>query len=322
MNDQKELYMLWNEYLKRSENYREFCEWWRKKEPVKSLNIDDSYRTCFGFLMKCRGNPNLWPVPNKFKRGKRFHIPETFGHFLDVHMFPFEEWWLWKKGELVQSSGRNPAPVVNILTVSGRESLEADIDYSIESLRMDNKREPLAIELKEHLLNSLEFRSGFGSHFLKINLDSPPQEIKAAFAEYLESKDVKRHYDTGFFSKEQYHIDNQRPSGNPRPDDLQDYLDAYDMWKEKVLPRKSGDPSGWNAIIQHFVPGAKVKNADECAKMFKKKHSRKPSFLELQEILEEEQKKFSNMGRKYKRYKENAVKIISNVEKGYFPGKY
>ena len=51
-------------------------------------------------------------------------------------------------------------------------------------------------------------------------------------------------------------------------------------------------------------------------------HGKKPGVLELQEMLDEEHKRYASLERKYKRYKEKAAKIISNVEMGYFPGEY
>ena len=291
MDDQKELYRLWYEYLKRSENYKEFCGWWRKREPVKSLNLNDSYKEYCKSYRKGKGHPHLLPVPKKFKSGERIHIPKKFGNFLDVHMFPFDDWWTWKKRALLESSSRDRGPVENLLEgYSG--NLETAIDYCIESLRASNNREPLAIELKEDLLHHLEITSLFGFCFLRINLDYPPQKIKAAFAEYLKSKDVKEKY-TSFTDRDDFCKNHQLHTGKPRLDDLQKYLDVYDMWKEKVQNKKRGDPGGWDQIIHHFEPNWDVNGDDRLSKL-----------------------------KVYQGYKLNAKNIISNTERGYFPGKY
>lgn len=47
-SNKKEIYRLWWEYLKRSEDYKEFCEWFREK----------------------RKNPDI-PIPDKFKSSKK-----------------------------------------------------------------------------------------------------------------------------------------------------------------------------------------------------------------------------------------------------------
>ena len=285
MDDQKELYRLWYEYLKRSENYKEFCEWWGKRKPVKSLSLNDSYKEYSESLRGGRGKPNLMLAPRKFKTGNCLHIPETFGNFLDVHLFPFEDWWIWK------SSRQKNLPVVNFVAGQSGSILEGWIDYCIKFLRKDNNREPSAIELKDELLRHLDNASRFGSPILMLNLSYPPKEVKAAFAEYLESKEVKEEY-YWTFSEDQFCIDYQRPSGKPRFEDLRQYLLVYDMWKEKVKNRKPGDPSGWAEIIRHFEP-----------------------HQEHNEDVQERR-------RVYLRYKQNAEKIISNTEKGHFPGDY
>ena len=300
MDDQKELYRLWYEYLKRSENYKEFCEWWRKREPVKSLNINDSYKEYCESYRKGKGRPDLLPVPRKFKTGNCLHIPETFRNLLDVHMFPFEDWWTWKKRELLESrkkrellesSSRDRGPVANLLKdYSG--NLETSIDYCIESLRESNNREPSAIELKKDLLHHLGITSLFGCCFLRINLDYPPQKIKAAFAEYLKSKDVKEEY-ASFIDRDDFCKNHQLPTGKPRIDDLQKYLDVYDMWEEKVQNKKQGDPGGWDQIIQHFEPDWDINGDDRLSKL-----------------------------KVYQDYKLKAKNIVSNTEQGYFPGRY
>ena len=299
MDEQKEFYKLWFEYLRRSDNYREFCEWYRASQKDESL-----------------------PLPGKFVTlppGSNSYIM-LISTFSDVYSTSFDEWWERQKVRLERVfKNQKPGPIEDYMV--GEPSLEDELNHCMDAFKQSEGREPSANELKT---NFLQFRKRKSDEtlLLRVDMTYEPKAIKDGLKKWLNSKGVKKKMADAkpwrYLKSHQY----KKPTGTPRLDDLQDYLDAYDMWKEKVLPRKSGDPSGWNAIIQHFVPGAKVKNADECVKMFKKKHSRKPSFLELDETLEEEQKKFSNMGRKYKRYKENAVKIISNVEGGYFPGKY
>ena len=247
-------------------------------------------------------------------------IEKTFENFLDVHEINFNEWWVFQKMRLERNkANRIHSPVDNYVT--GQVSLVSDLDYCIDHYKQYTGREPSAQELKYDFVEMLNDRGGEQKMlFLRVNLTSKLEDINAGFKKIMASDEVKKKMEygktwRGFF-------DNIERTGKPRLDGLQDYLDAYDMWKEQVVPRKPGDPSGWKKIIQHFEPGAKLKDADECVKMFKKKYSRKPSPLELEETLSEEQKKFSNMGRKYKRYKEKAEQIISNVERGYFPGEY
>ena len=71
MDDQKEVYRLWCEYLKRSEAYKNFCEEWSNR---------------------CQEKPPdpLMPVPEGFED---HHMTDLFLTFGDPHRLDFDAWW-------------------------------------------------------------------------------------------------------------------------------------------------------------------------------------------------------------------------------------
>lgn len=267
MANQKEIYRLWYEYLKRSVVYKEYCEWSRAK------------------------NENPSPLPEKFKEKINgisvSPIEKTFERFLDVHEINFNEWWVFQKMRLERTkANRIHSPVDNYVT--GPVSLESDLDFCIDHYKQKTGREPSAQELKDNFVEMLNDRGGEQKMlFLRVNLTSKLKDIKDGFENIMASDEVKKKI---AYAKTWWGFQNIGHTGNPPVRELQDYLDVYDMWKEKVHNKKPGAPGGWDQIIKHFEPGRSVSN---------------PSDRRL-----------------YQSYREKAEKIISNVERGYFPGDY
>ena len=230
---------------------------------------------------------------------KTFYIPDIFRNptiqdelhwvlvsFLDVHRVNFEEWWENEKDN-IDFDARWGKKAIKFPAIS-RYPIEMLIDDLITRFKIDNDREPSANELKAMIVKLNEARQG--EILISLNLAYKPAELKKEFNELLNSKYMKERMAQAKELRWLKYHKNKRPTGKPRLDDLQKYLDVYDMWKKKVQNREQGDPSGWDEIIKHFEPGRTVANAGD--------------------------------RRVYLRYKQNAEKIISNVERGYFPGDY
>jgi hypothetical protein len=251
MSRDKEVYRLWFEYLKRSPDYKEFCDLVRQWEAGRET--------------KC---------PEKFKKFGRLYL--DFGN---VHDMPFKDWWEWKSARI--GGDRVPAPVENYL--EGWASVERDLDGCIQSFKRFEGREPSADELKRYFMQTLQCMVDKQSIlFLRVDLSNKPADLMQSFKDLLRSPSVKKNIQEGKRSREF--------TGKPRLDELQKYLDVYDLWIERVKNRKPGDPGGWDTIIKHFEPRRK---GDQ-----------------------------GNIRREYFRYKQIAMKIIGNVEKGVFPGTY
>jgi hypothetical protein len=300
MDDQKETYRLWFEYLRRNDDYREFCEWYREHQKDKSL-----------------------PLPGKFKARLSQGLDPymmLISTFSDVYNTSFDEWWERQKVRLKRIfKNRERGPIEDYMV--GEPSLEDDLNHCIDAFKQSEGREPSANELKTNFLQFLKRKSD-ETLFLRVDMSYQQKSIKDGLRKWLNSNGVKKKMDDAKPWRWLKHHRYKKRTGQTPIEDLQLYLEVYDMWKEKVLPRKPGDPSGWNKIIQHFEPGSQERTVDQCTKSFKRKYGKKPGILELQEILDEERKRYSSLERKYKRYKENAEKIISNAARGYFPDKY
>ena len=358
MDDQKEIYRLWYEYLKRSENYKDYHEWFynskvnadetrepelpeKFKQPLNEgpLQYDqvllwDHFREVLQNFVESQAKGSLAEEKQKMidkLSSKTFHIPDIFRNptiqdelhwvlvsFMDVHRVNFEEWWE-KEKDSIDFDARWGKKAIKFPAISDYP-IEVVIDDLITRFKIDNDREPSASELNAMIVEFNEARQG--QTLISLNLAYKPAELKKEFNELLNSKYMKERMAQ---AKElqwlKYHK-NKRPTGKPRLDELQKYLDVYDMWKEKVQNRKQGDPSGWNKIVLCFEPASKAKDPIECAKSFKRKHGKEPGVLDLQEMLDEEKRRQVSLSRIYKRYKQKAENIISNVKEGYFPGDY
>ena len=126
-----------NEYLKRSVLYKEYCEWSRAKN----------------------GNPS--PLPEKFIEKINgisvSPIEKTFEKCLDVHEINFNEWWVRQKMLLERAKASCiHSPVDNYVT--GRVSLESDLDYCIDHYKQYTGREPSAQQLKYDFVEMLNDR--------------------------------------------------------------------------------------------------------------------------------------------------------------------
>ncbi len=149
---EKEFFNLWWEYLKRSDNYEEFCKIVREN-----------------FENEVRFNDIKWPKKFQEKKGSKNklfqHMFDNFVTFRDIYIKPFDYWWevrkITKERELKDDNNKG---VKNY-------DFEQDINSCIEFFKKDKGREPTLKEFKDKFLFYKTFpRSNF---YLKIDLLTP-----------------------------------------------------------------------------------------------------------------------------------------------------
>jgi len=204
-NREKEIFRLWIEYLKRSDDYKEFCEWVTKKRKNKKL-----------------------PPPDKFKKDpKTGSAPlEIFNYFSfgpvhDPH-WTFEEWWADHKKKLTYWQANSTSRAVE----DCREFIGRRIDSCLEFFKRQG-REPTLQEFKDYFLKRLNAETYFS--FLMIDNSESKEVIEVEFKKIL--KELKK--DPLIKGLELSRKRRYIPSTNyVRMDELKRHLRIYDKWKE------------------------------------------------------------------------------------------
>jgi hypothetical protein len=235
MDDQKELYKLWVEYLKRSENYKAFCEerleWQRSDEPLSLSKLAK-------FMMS--------------------QIAETYSAFGDIHSvdYNFNDRWGLRRQEL-DLLKKHPIPnAVDDYMNERQPSLQTDLTAFFKSPKEFSDAEIITF-FPRFLNRKLDGRNMM---LLEIDLLQSRQNIKAGFKELMDSDVIKEKIENAKDARWEHHHKNIKPTGQASIKDLQKYLKVYDMWEEKVQNRKPGDPGGWDQIIKYFEPGRSASN--------------------------------------------------------------
>jgi len=157
----RDIIELWWEYLKRSEKYREFCQWWNQEEKPP---LSDSL--------------------------KQYHQPmwNTYMQFGDVFSNSFDEWW--------RSELDNPlsSPIKPYYAESGeclvdyRTVIEKDIYKIYRKFKKEQGREP---NIKELIHNLKLYMTSWEKERLYLLVEFQhisTAEISAEFHEYLKER--------------------------------------------------------------------------------------------------------------------------------------
>jgi hypothetical protein len=208
-NKDKDITELWWEYLKRSERYGEFCQWWNQKE--------------------------ISPLPNSLKK---YHqgLWNTYVNFGDVHSQSFEEWW--------QSELNNPFPstikthyaksgkcMVDYRTVIGR-----DINKIYRKFKKEQDREPNINELIHNLELYMTHWKNERAYLLIEYQHKSTEEISEEFHAYL--REIKKDPAAKIVTKSIQGMKGKatikiRNGGSLSTiNELERYLDVYDYKKE------------------------------------------------------------------------------------------
>jgi hypothetical protein len=278
MDNQKDFFQLWFEYLRRSDDYKEFCEWYREHQKDESLPLPGKFVTLPHGL-----NPDPYV-------GLKPYIL-LISTFSDVYAIDFDEWRENQKDRLERiNRNRGPGPIEDY--TAGASSIENDINHCIDAFKQSEGREPSANELKTNFLQFLK-RESDKTLLLRVDLTYEPKVIKDALRGWITSDGLKKRMMDAkswrWLRSHRY----KKPTVKQRLLELQNYLEVYDMWKEKVDNRKPGDPGGWDEIIRCLEPNWNINGDDRLSKL-----------------------------KVYQDYKRKAKNIISNTEQGYFPGDY
>ena len=127
----KRYYRLWREYLKRSDEYKEFCEYMRRKREDSSI-----------------------PVPEKFKKDGIYAPPivPVFLTFHDVYVYGFDEWWEVQGKWLMDD---RPTGLYEF----SEEFFKKTFDQLINSFEKNEGREPTLRELRDNFLEFATFNN-------------------------------------------------------------------------------------------------------------------------------------------------------------------
>ncbi len=213
----KDIYRLWWEYLRQNPNYKELCDWWKKK----------------------RETPNL-SVSKKFKKDKHGSVPPIVSTYMsngDIHSFSFDEWWEYKKKAIELTSKRRASQTIRNYS----EIVEYDIRKCIHFFKHREGREPSLKELSTELAQFLETRKTCVR--LMVGLDQKTDIITNHFKKTI--RDLKKDE----WVKQYAEWSNKRhlPTSRIRYDELQRYLEVYKLslkgLKIKDIIKKIGTKS-------------------------------------------------------------------------------
>lgn len=214
MKDKKEFYRLWYEYLKRSDRYKEFCEWTRAKRKDKSLS-----------------------PPEKFKKKEDGSAPKEvfiFLEFRDVFVNSFEEWWKFHKDRMEYRKIHSSPKGIEYYN----EVIERDFDYCINSFKNHEGRELSLQEFKEAFLKRMEQDSHYFI-YLMVNVNGVSiKELEKQFQDILKDQRAKRV------------LYRQRIQAKP----LERYLQVYDLkkhglkWRDIANKVQSGSTGAFDNV--------------------------------------------------------------------------
>ena len=200
--NKKEIYRLWFKYLKRSENYRKYCEWEREKKKNLILSI-----------------------PEEFRNEQGRYLDFIYSNFFDVHTSSFDEWWEWKtEHEKLREEIRSPDRSIQDYT----NFINEEIQKLVDDFKYYEGRDPTLEEFINSFVQRIENNA-------KLYLIVDPVErteilmdrFKRIIREKKKEPSVKR---LELFWRETDEILKSRIEF----DNLKVYLRVYDLRKQKI----------------------------------------------------------------------------------------
>lgn len=233
VDKEKEFYKLWIEYLKRSDDYKKFCEILKHNKNLKK-----------------KKNPPL-PIPGKFKHSRgyigNFYI---FGLIHDKQ-WTFEKWWKRYKGKAFFHNGFPVDDYISRWVLGVKEefkpegivedyvnSLQSDMDICIRKFKSYNQgREPTLSEFKEYFLN--ELKDGNLSQYITIRID-PRGETTDDILKQIKKFIREKRKNLQIRNREFKFIKYFKPSTKLRLDELKKYLNVYNLKQQipKLKPKE------------------------------------------------------------------------------------
>ncbi len=251
--ERKAFLNLWWKYLKRSDNYKKFCESSREDNKEESL-------------------PKQFTIPVKFEdTGDIADVvnPQflwNWYNFGDVHRNSFEKWWRGcKKVDKTEAENIQGVETYNI---------KQEIDSCIESFKKPYGREPTLQEFKDELLY---LTNNHDVSYLKINFMAPSttKDLIKQIAESVRERinDPFIRMKRAMWSLEPF-SDTKHRNYSVRVKQLKRYLKVYDYHEKKRLSmsdiiKKMGKNSKDTDIVSIFHQNLKrakkiIKNVESC----------------------------------------------------------
>ena len=147
------------EYLKRSDLYREYCEWQRRKVKNQNLAIPEKFKPVTGPIFDI--NP----------------IVHTYIEYGDIHKKSFDDWYAKYYGHNYQGSS---LARVDDLSKGTKKNyyLYGLFVYIIKRFERINKREPTLLEMADCLLITMREKRGDQSFLRIVQSDFTTEEAK------------------------------------------------------------------------------------------------------------------------------------------------
>jgi hypothetical protein len=218
--EEKEIYRLWWEYLKRSHHYKTFLEENRGKD----------------FFLE------------GLKAG--LHEPPNFTAriFGDVWTQSFENWWERETNNPMTRIKPDPEGKKPHIKDASRE-YSGDISFAYNIFRLRNNREPNEDELIDAFGVSMRHLSDWGTVRIDVDLHAPMEELVREFRGYISQK--RRERKAREFAMKIRGIKG-KPTKGKLKDELQRYLDVYDLTNKGLsieqIVEKIGTPAQRESI--------------------------------------------------------------------------
>jgi hypothetical protein len=305
VQDQRELYYLWREFLKRSTLYRQAIEWLDSAvgpnlSPVQFLrlydpSLDDEMRLLDtrsrmnSWLSKFGKNPDDYPDPSdeELSIGILNILTDYFVFFGDVFNEDFDSFWDRASSFLIEIVvretthknlvNRNWPPGNDPVVPIDRELLGTFLEESTEILTKTLGNPPTLDDFIDHVKVNISNRILVTA----VRLNFSNQDIISALKPVL--KWVRKDRNV---TKQDLFFTFCRPSGPVDEKVHRRYLEVFDL--------KVSQPLTWNELFHHYFPDIDPEYDDGGG---------------------------PNLMRTLKADLRKARKIISNVESGFYPGK-
>ncbi|MDH4231092.1 MAG: hypothetical protein OEW04_03570 [Nitrospirota bacterium] len=275
--NKKEIFKLWISFLKLSSDYRTFCELFQKRKK------DSSFK---------------WPP--KFQKASDGSAPKelsnyiTFGNIFDPR-WDFDKWWKLHSQKMDYSKTHRSPQAITDYT----ETIDRDIDITIDSFKRREGREPTLQEFKISFLKMLKEGHRRTTLFLEVDVaDRAPEDLSLYFEKVVRRKQKDPYVEGIELSIRK----NRNLSQTYIPvDKFKLYYEVYCFVSELMKQQGHNKRMATEKAIKFFT-GEDVND-------LKNKGVHKGD-------------RYASVMRKYEIYFEKAERIIKNVELGLFPFKY
>ena len=191
----KELYRLWYEFLKESEGYKEYCEWYREHGKDLDGILPDKFKPSGSSVLHAKSvmDETYIYFDEQGQEGKEIRNFRDFG---DIHINTFSEWW----SEFVQTNilhgpsrpnkartsyTYNPCPVDYY-----SRHLGADMETCTNNFKNEKGRSPTLDEFKNTFVEFMSRSDKIG--FLTLCVDAEhcsPKDLAAELKNFLETRE-------------------------------------------------------------------------------------------------------------------------------------